>query len=247
MHLFNTFHILLSSAAAIAAAVPALRLSSRSEHERIRILAGTGWFLIALELYKQLYLTFFINGGNYDWWFFPFQLCSVPMYLCILLPHVKGRLRDAALTFMASYTFVGAVAALVYPEDFLLRPQMSLVLHGFIWHGALLFLSLLIVFSRMADLSWKGFERATLLFLCFCAAALCINIAVEPLMASAEGIRHIYAAMFYLNPYHLSPQLFVGTVQKSAGIPVGLTLYVCCIIFVSGLICRLFYALTKRS
>jgi hypothetical protein len=40
--------------------------------------------------------------------------------------------------------------------------------------------------------------------------------------------------MFYLNPYHLSPQPFVDIVQKSAGIPAGLALYVLVIIAVSG-------------
>jgi hypothetical protein len=41
--------------------------------------------------------------------------------------------------------------------------------------------------------------------------------------------------MFYLNPYHLSPQPFIGTIQKSAGIPLGLALYIIVIIAVSGL------------
>ena len=42
--------------------------------------------LPALELAKQLYLYFIVFAGqSYDVWYFPFQLCSVHMYLLILL------------------------------------------------------------------------------------------------------------------------------------------------------------------
>ena len=55
---------------------------------------------------------------------------------------------------------------------------------------------------------------------------------------SAGLLSDQYAAMFYLNPYHLSPQLLIGTIQKSAGIPAGLALYIAVIIAVSGCVHR---------
>ena len=178
----------------------------------------------------------------------------MPVYLCILLPFlcrgadgVRSSAAGPVFTFLAVYTFTGAAAALIIPEDYL-RSYVTLTLHGFIWHGILLMISLTILLSRMADLSRRGFARATVLFLVMCAAAVCINIAVEPLMAAsyAEGlIPHSYAAMFYLNPYHLSPQPLVDIIQKSAGIPLGLALYVISIIAVSGLLCLLFRRLVS--
>ncbi len=262
--MFGTFHIAAVLIAVIIAAAGAVCAKRLSVSGRVRLLAVCGWVLVIMEVYKQLFLYFIVNGGAYDWWYFPFQLCSVPMYLCILLPllcrgHIAiladsgvgahmsssgsgSRLCSAVMTFLAVYTFTGAAAALIIPEDYL-RSYAALTLHGFIWHGILLMISLTILLSRMADLSTRGFARATALFLVMCAAAVCINIAVEPLMAAsyAEGlIPHSYAAMFYLNPYHLSPQPLVDTIQKSAGIPLGLALYVISIIAVSGLLCLLF-------
>lgn len=194
----------------------------------IRILAGTGWVLVVLELYKQLFLYHVVNGGAYDWWYFPFQLCSVPMYLCILLPLVPRGVQKTFLTFMGGYTFISAAAALIYPAD-MLRPYAALTLHGFIWHGLLLFISLLIFMTGSIDPSVKGIAWAAGLFAALSLTALMINIAVEPLMQAAytsdPGIFHSWAAMFYLNPYHISPQPLVGTIQKTAGIPAGLLLY----------------------
>jgi hypothetical protein len=195
-----------------------------------------------MEVYKQLFLYYIVNNGAYDWWYFPFQLCSVPMYMCILLPLLHKAGVNSSLTFLATYTFVGAAAALAVPEDFM-RSYVTQTLHGFIWHGILLFICLTVVFSGMADLSLRGFGRATALFIVLCLVAVVINVLTEPIMASAYSqglVPNQYAAMFYLNPFHLSPQPIVGTVQKSAGIPLGLALYVISIIAVSGLLDLLF-------
>lgn len=229
--LFSWFHVIASSITIVAAVFFAVR-SSRVF--RTGCLTIAGWLLIILEIYKQLFLFYVAGTGSYDWWFFPFQLCSVPMYLCILLPLMKGKLRDASLTFMADYTFISAIAALIYPEDFL-RSYITLTAHGFIWHGILLFISMTIILSGVSRPSSRGFLSATILFLALSAVAIGINVAAEPVMQLGETA-HSYAAMFYLNPYHLSPQLIVGTLQQSIGIPAGLVLYTASIAFVSGII-----------
>ena len=50
----------------------------------------TGMILLGSEAGKQLFLTFSVGKGHYLWWYFPFQLCSIPMYLLPLLPFLKG-------------------------------------------------------------------------------------------------------------------------------------------------------------
>jgi hypothetical protein len=254
--MFGAFHITAALAAVLFAAAGAVCAKRLSDSGRVKLLSACGWVLAAMEAYKQLFLYYAVNNGVYDWWYFPFQLCSVPMYLCILLPLLfRGRsgisspAASTVLTFLAVFTFTGATAALIMPEDFL-RSYVTLTLHGFIWHGILLFISFTVLLSDMEDLSPRGFARAALLFLMMCAIAVCINIHAEPVMAASysEGlIRNPYAAMFYLNPYHLSPQPLVDTIQKSAGIPLGLALYVISIIAVSGLLCLLFRRLFSAS
>ncbi len=228
--LFGGFHItafLLTAGLAAAAAVHFARRAMTEKDVR-RILVITGWILVFLEVFKQLFLYHIVNGGAFDLWFFPFQLCSVPMYLCILMPVSGDNVRCTMLTFMGGYTFVSAAAALIYPAD-ILRPYIALTVHGFIWHGLILFISLLIIFTGTADHSARGLLQAAVLFSMLCAAAIIINIAAESAMpairAAHPAVPHDWAAMFYLNPYHISPQPVVDTVQKAAGIPAGLLLY----------------------
>lgn len=245
--MFGIFHIvalLAAAAAAVTAAVlfaRSVRSSGDPESSLVRILSSAGWILAAMEVFKQIYLYFAVNGGAYDWWFFPFQLCSVPMYLCVLLPFVKQGIRAAFITFMGGYTFVSAVAALVYPEDFI-SAAAPLAAHGFIWHALLLFISLLILLSGEADASGKGLFRAFVLFAFLCAIAVSINILAQPAidrsLISHPDLPHSYASMFYLNPAHISVQPVVSSVQKAAGIPAGLVLYALSIVAAGSLVIR---------
>lgn len=250
--LFGSFHIIASLLAAALAVLLAVFFARRAKSEArvIRILAVTGWIMIILEVYKQLFLYHVVNGGAYDFWFFPFQLCSVPMYLCIILPALRAKARAAAMTFMGGYTFVSAAATLVFPED-ILRPYIALTAHGFIWHGLLLFISLLVFFTGSFDADICGLRGAALLFAVLCVIAIGINTAVEPVMpairAAHPGVAHDWAAMFYLNPFHISPQPVISSIQKTAGIPAGLVLYMLATASVSSMVIKLFKYASKRQ
>lgn len=241
--LFGSFHFIASLAAAIIAVVFAVAVSKRKNIKTVRVLAIAGWILVILEIWKQLFLFYIVNNGAYDWWYFPFQLCSVPMYLCIFLPAAHNRTRRTFLTFLGGYTFISAVATLIFPED-ILRSYTSLTVHGFVWHGLLLFISLLVLLTGAADTSARGLLRAFGLFALLCVIAVLINVIAEPVMQTMTGLPHSWAAMFYLNPYHISPQPFVGTIQKTAGIPAGLLLYSIAVAAAGSIAARL---LNKRD
>lgn len=249
--LFGTFHIIASLSAAVLAVMAAAFFARRIKNEKqvCRILAATGWILIILEVYKQFFLYYVVNGGAFDFWFFPFQLCSVPMYLCVILPAFREKARVTMMTFMGGYTFVSALATLIYPED-ILRPYITMTAHGFIWHGLLLFISMLVFLTGCVDADVRGIRGAAVLFVFLCVIALGINMAAEPVMpairAAHPGVAHEWAAMFYLNPYHISPQPVISDIQKTAGIPAGLLIYMLVIILASSLVIRSFKPVIKR-
>lgn len=237
-----THDVLSNSESTLTYTVPGTAVSVTDLNDQgqaliIHILSGCGWLLLITEIWKQLFICYIMNSGVYDFWFLPFQLCSVPMYLCILLPNVSAGLRRTFLSFMASYTFISAICTFIYPAD-LLRPYLLLTLHGFIWHGILMFISLLVIFSGLADLSLAGFGRATILFLLLSTAAIILNIIAEPFAASAHalGAAHSYPNMFYMNPYHISTQPLIGSVQNILGIPAGISVYIAAIIILSGIL-----------
>ena len=77
-------------AAAALAAWLACRLPLKKQNLLLNLLA----VLFPLsEIWKQLLLTW-ANGGVYRWWYFPFQLCSMPLYLLPLRQLLLLRLRQ---------------------------------------------------------------------------------------------------------------------------------------------------------
>ena len=111
---YSAFHLVLLWAG-IPLAFFAAKAAGKSFRSRpaacVRLLFFCGLLLAVIELYKQLFLYWIVNDGCYDWWYFPFQLCSVPMYLCLLLPLASQRLRPVFCTFIQDFGLLGGVMA----------------------------------------------------------------------------------------------------------------------------------------
>ena len=137
-----------------------------------------------------------VNDHVYDWWIFPFQLCSLPMYLCPLLIMIHNKKRHRILcTFLLDFNMMGAVATFIDPSG-IFHPYWMLTLHGILWHLMLIFVGFVIIFSHEADLTTRGFLRTLPLFAFFCLAAEVLN-----------GILHRFSAanLFYLPMGNVHP------------------------------------------
>lgn len=208
-----------------------LGLRSLSDRTIDRILFGCGLFLTACEIYKQLFLYFIVNHGQYDWWFFPFQLCSLPMYLCLAVPLIRQkRTKTVIYTFMQDFSLLGGLAALIVSEGFC-HIHWSLTLHGYVWHLLLVMTGLLLGLSGRTDLSPGGFLATLPVFVLVCLIATLINV-----LAPGHG----QADMFYISPYHPSTQFFFHEFAMHAGILPAHLLYLACICVGAYVIHRIF-------
>ena len=74
-----------------------------------KVLFFIGIFLLTSEILKQLLLTFVMNNGHYNLWYFPFQLCSLPMYLLVLftqnLPEIPSSASFPPIIFLVELPF----------------------------------------------------------------------------------------------------------------------------------------------
>lgn len=214
------------------------RLHTLSDQDSDRILFGCGIFLSAAELYKQLFLFFVIYRQSYDWWFFPFQLCSLPMYFCLLLPFLpSGRIKTTLCTFMQDYGLLGGVAALIVPEGFR-HIHWTLTLHGYGWHILLVLISLFLLFTGRSDLSRRSFADTTLLFAACCCMATAVNV-----LTPGRGI----ADMFYISPYTPSTQPVFHDLALYMGILPANLLYLLTVLTGSAIMHILLGVLLKKT
>lgn len=163
------------------------------------ILFGTGAFLILTEIYKQLFYAYVIADGGYTWWIFPFQLCSIPMYLTVLLPFVKNeKSKQGIYDFLMSFSFLSGLIAFVEPSGILLE-YAPLTFHSLTWHMTLVFIGLLIAMSGLGGKSRADFKGAVRVYLWLCFIAFTINVAVLTFIAPDSGIN-----MFFVGPNNSS-------------------------------------------
>ena len=191
----------------------ALRLSKASDKKFRAILAFCGFFLILTEVYKISFYVYAIDEptpiGTFKWWVFPFQLCSVPMYFCLLgafLP--EGRFRRSALDFMAIFNLMSGAVAFTEPSG-LNHEYWTLTLHAYIWHMMLVFVGLLIGFRPEMKWKIKTYWRAVIVFLCLAVLAFVINLVF---WNAAQGDIN----MFYVGPAR-NPIIVFKTIAEKAG------------------------------
>lgn len=191
----------------------------KDNKDKIIVLFGIVFLL--MEIWKQLMIWKVEFGGRYEIWYFPFQLCSMPMYLCLLygaLARSKNmdRFRRVILTFLRDFGFLGGIMALIV-HDGLIHPGFpALTLHGFLWHVLMLMLSVFISYKRLSLKGVSGFVSTLPLFLVLSIIAELINF-----------IFHKFGDcdMFYISPYHNSSQMVFKDIDSITGRPMGILIY----------------------
>lgn len=185
---FHSLFFFIGIPTAIILAFMLRKLSKKSEK---RLFLTIGIILILSEIFKQLAYTAVEGAYRFD--LIPFQLCSIPMYLCIIIAIIPdGRSSRAMRTFIATFGLMGGAASYIAPGT-MCRDWLELTLHSFLWHLCLIFLGFYIFFSKNTEYEKRGFLSAELLYLFLCGAALAINL----LCLDAPGGN---VNMFYIGP-----------------------------------------------
>ena len=203
------------------------------------LMLGCGIILALTEIYKQLFYYYFIGEGSYQWWIFPFQLCSVPMYLCILAPLLKkGPVQQAMYNFMMIFNLLGGFMAFVEPSG-ITHEYWTLTLHAFMWHMLLVFIGLYLAISNRGGKTMKDYRFAAMTFVCLCAVAFVINLIFWDV---SEGTIN----MFFIGPANSSLVVF-HQIAENFGWYVSTLLYIPVVCFGAYLIFLPFHLHAKKK
>lgn len=229
---YGLFHLLftfIGLAVVITVAYFLRRLSPKAN--RILLLC-IGIFLMVAELYKQLFYYYVVGKESYAWWIFPFQLCSVPMYLCIFCGICRNEKVNSWLyEFMFAFNFFGGMISFVEPSG-LNHPYVTLTLHAYIWHMLLIFIGFYLYFSKRACRDWKGYLKGMAVFGVAVVLAQIANVI-------AQG--HGGFNMFYISPYSASPLFFFNEFYTSHGWLANMALYLFALLLAGAIIYYAFY------
>lgn len=174
---YGWFH-LLWLALTVAATVVLCVLYKKGIVRNVRgVVLITAIIVTMLEVYKQINFSFRYEDGihaAYQWYAFPWQFCSMPMYVGLLAGLTKGRLHRALCAFLASYAvFAGAIVMLVPTSVF--TYAIGINIQTMICHGSMITIGAFLMYTGYVKPQHTTVLRAMPVFAVGIALALAIN------------------------------------------------------------------------
>ena len=203
---YGTFH-LLATVILLTVAVGGAWLLRNTNEKQNRVVLGTvGGVLLLAEVYKILLHVVTDPYGWTFWGVFPFQLCSVPMYLSIFCALCRSKKVNAWLyEFMFAVNMFGGIMAFIEPSG-INHPYWTLTIHAYIWHMLLIFLGLYLYFSKRACMDARSYIKAAVTYYAACGVA--------------QGFNLIFAGKincFYISPFVQSPLAVFSDIYATCG------------------------------
>ncbi len=227
--LFGTLHITFLIIAIVTSVLLFFIIRNKEEKFLLRFLFISGIIMLIFEIWKQIFSYRYVFNYQYNMWYFPWQLCSMPMYCTALLPLFKKR-QNVILVFLATYSLLAAIVALALPLD-MLRIQVLLTFHGFIYHIVMIYQALIaiIILRKRSD---NKFYPSIILFLIMAFIAEIVNTTGHLIFNDI----HREPNMFYISPFYPTTQPVFNTIANKFGIFVEVIVYLGIITLVSYLI-----------
>ena len=196
---YSPFHI----GALILVILAAVLLSlffRKVKDKTFRLIVFLFWIvLILFETYKQVIFTFNYNGGqptwDYQWYAFPFQMCSSPIYILpfIFLTKEGSVIRRATVAYSATYVLFAGMAVMLYPNDVFIR-TIGINIQTMVWHGSQVILGVYFLSRYAEKLNLTFFLGGVIVFVCMSAAAIALDLII-PRFVTDETFN-----MFYISP-----------------------------------------------
>ena len=213
---FGVFHLLCLAACVIltiALGAWAWRIpEGRVERVTDLTVFAAGMLFLIMELYKQLFATFVIRNGIYDYSIFPFQFCSLPLYVCPIVPFIRNReVKRAFYCFLALFATVGGYIVVGYPR---FSPHFTLCIHTMLWHTVMVILGgFLLILQRVGKDFHRDFLPAAAVFGWSMMIATALNLLLQERAAATGSVLNL----FYLSPYGETAFLVIRRIRAAFG------------------------------
>lgn len=191
-----------------------------------RVVFAISALLVVLEVLKQInFSAGFPEGGgvewNYQWYAFPWQFCSVPMYAGVLQGIIKkGKVHDALCAFLATYAVFAGICVMLYPGD-VFTPTLFICIQTMICHGTMFPVGSYLIYSGHVQTKHKTFIGAMIVF---ASAMVCAVILNEVIYASGI-LNGATFNMFFISRHFASTLPVYGPIHSAVTFPLNLVIY----------------------
>lgn len=222
--LYGWFHLLFFALSIIAGIVLIKKVKATDEKSVRNVLLTMSVTCIVLEIYKQFNYTFDYDGtkitADYQWYAFPFQFCSTPMYIGLLAGLIrKEKVHKALCAYLATFALFAGLCVMFYPGDVFVK-TIGINIQTMICHGSMVTVGIFLLGSGYVKSENKTVLKAASVF------AICIVLAmIMNEIAHISGLEETFN-MFFISP-HQDPSLPVySIVQQYVPFPLCTIIYI---------------------
>lgn len=157
---------------------------------------------LLFELYKQLNFSFNYSDTKtwweYQWYAFPFQFCSTPMYIGLIASIIKNeKIKNSLYYFLATYGLLGGLITMIYPETCFVT-TIGINIQTMFHHGSMVVMGICAITCLKLKFDFKSFMSATKVFISLVLIAIITNI-ITYYIGIDNGLE-----LFYISPFHNS-------------------------------------------
>lgn len=232
---YGWFHLLTLGLTILSTVLLCVYGRQHSPHRVRSIVLGVAATVAMLEIYKQINYTFTLQGdtvvADYQWYAFPWQFCSTPMYIGLLAGRTRsGRLHDALCAYLATYSIFAGVCVMLYPVT-IFTSTVAINIQTTFCHGSMIAIGAYLLASGHVELHTKTLLKALPVFLVCVTMAIIMNeIAYYSGLLTTDTFnmffisRHcapslpVYSQVQQILPYPLSLIVYVGAFTLAAGL-----------------------------
>ena len=177
--------------------------------------------VILLEIYKQLNFSYnpTTDTWSYQWYAFPFQFCSTPMYVALVAGCLKGgKFQEWLYSYLATFSLFGGICVMLYPNDVFIG-TIGINIQTMICHGGMVVMGLYFLASGLVKLKFTTIFKAMAIFAGLCSLALIMNIIYHATGGTATF------NMFFISPYLPCTLPLLSVIYNLVPYPIFLIIY----------------------
>lgn len=222
---YGWFH-LLWFALSFLALIPLCRYPKKPSDTHVRrVVWITALVVTVLEVYKQINYTFSYENGitaDYQWYAFPFQFCSTPMYAGLLAGiFKKGKIHESLCAYLATYALFAGLSVMVYPNSVFIS-TIGINIQTMICHGSMITVGIYLFYTGYVPLKHKTVLKALPVF----AVNVLIAVILNEIAHATGLLEREDFNMFFVSPY-CDPHLPVYSLaQGVVPFPLCLVIYI---------------------
>jgi len=225
---FGWFHIMWIILALLTIIFLYIRKDKHNERE-LKIVLGTyGIIALFLETLKQLIWSFNYDATlnlvtwDYQWYAFPFQLCTTPIFVTLICLFLKpSKFRKSLLSYLAYITILGSISTILLPESCFVS-DILVNIHTMWLHIGSFVVSIYLLITKEVEVNYKNLLYAVLVFIIFAFIANYLNMVIYNIgLLNGETFN-----MFYISPYFISSLPVFDIIQQNVPYLLYLLIYV---------------------